>query len=66
MEVTIVELEGTYNRSAGGPRADYAVAVAIVPGPRSDLFFKFVAPRATLDKWRDGFLAMVDGLRTAP
>jgi len=68
MEVTIVEIEGTYtNGMAPGakPQTGWALLAAIVKTPGMPYFFKLTGPAATVHATRAAFTSMVDGVHSA-
>ena len=73
MEVSIVQLDGTYLYKARPmdpaetvqPRSDYRVLAAVVQAPGGQVFFKSFGPRATMEKWQEAFTDMVDSFAPA-
>ena len=73
MEVSIVQLDGTYLYKARPmdpaetvqPRPDYRVLAAVVQAPGGQVFFKSFGPRATMEKWQEAFTDMVDSFAPA-
>ena len=73
MEVSIVQLDGTYMYKArpmdpaetAQPRPDYRVLAAVVQAPGGQVFFKSFGPRATMEKWQEAFTDMVDSFAPA-
>ena len=73
MEVSIVQLDGTYMYKArpmdpsekSQPRPDYRVLAAVVQAPGGQVFFKSFGPRATMEKWQEAFTDMVDSFAPA-
>ena len=73
MEVSIVQLDGTYMYKArpmdpaetSQPRSDYRVLAAVVQAPGGQVFFKSFGPRATMEKWQEAFTDMVDSFTPA-
>jgi hypothetical protein len=67
IEVTIVEIEGTYtNGMAPGarPQTGWALLAAIVKTPGMPYFFKMTGPAATVHAARSAFNTMIDGIHT--
>jgi len=64
IDVTIVELEGTFLEK-GEPRSNYRALMAIVQAPARQTFFKAFGPAATIARWEAGFNEMVDSLQPA-
>jgi hypothetical protein len=68
LEVTIVEIEGTYtNAMAQGakPQSGWALLAAIVKTPGMPYFFKMTGPASTVHAARSAFSAMIDGIHSA-
>jgi hypothetical protein len=68
MPVTTVELSGSYARvmgmgSEGAPTPDQMLLVAIVETPQGNLTIQLHGPSATVAANREGFLAMVRGIK---
>lgn len=68
IEVLFVEAAGTYQSGSmvgmgeGVAKPDWALLGAVASGPDANWFFKFTAPRATLEANRGAFDAMVASL----
>jgi hypothetical protein len=67
-EVTLVDVSGTYQESAGimqpaVERPDYRTLAAIIPGEGSSFFVKFYGPKKTVGEREKEFRAMLDGLK---
>jgi hypothetical protein len=68
--VTVVELTGAYARGVGiGPQGealpDRTLLAAIVSGPEGNLYVQLHGPRAVVNRHREGFYALLHGLRAA-
>lgn len=69
LEVTVVELEGTYSSGmpgagAAGPKPKTKMLAAIVTVGDDSTFFKLVGPQATVDAARKDFDGLVGSLKT--
>jgi hypothetical protein len=70
-EVTLVDISGTYQESAGMmqpavERPGYRMLAAIIPGSDGASFFiKFYGPKKTVGEHEKEFQAMLDGLKPA-
>lgn len=64
-EVTLVEVEGTFASSMGGPmgpktpKVGFKLLGAIVEGPKGNVFFKLTGPARTVEASRARFLEML-------
>jgi hypothetical protein len=70
MTVHMVELDGTFNASMGGPMSgsveampDYKMAAAVLEGPEGNVFFKLTGPKKTADQMITGFDAMLHAIK---
>jgi hypothetical protein len=70
LEVTLLELSGTYSGGMAMPGAPQPAAVpdamllaAIAVGPKGPVFFKLVGPRATAERVRGDFERMIGSLQ---
>ena len=65
IDVTTVEVEGTFASSMGGPMAPktpktgFKLLGAIVEGPKGNVFFKLTGPAKTVEAARADFLKML-------
>ncbi|TFH65201.1 MAG: hypothetical protein E4G91_03335 [Candidatus Zixiibacteriota bacterium] len=63
--ITTVEVAGTYMASAGlmmqemAEKPGFVLLGGIVPGPQGNVFFKLTGPKATVDKVKEDFQAML-------
>lgn len=63
--ITTVEIAGTYMASAGlmtqvtTEKPGFVLLGGIVPGPQGNVFFKLTGPKATVDKIKEDFQAML-------
>ena len=69
-EVSLVDISGTYQESAGmmqaaTERPDYRMLAAIIPGEGTSFFIKFYGPKKTVAEHEKEFRAMIDGLKPA-
>ena len=68
-EVTLVEVNGTFNASMGGPmgpktpRPGYKLLGAIVEGPNGNVFFKLTGPAKAVEAARGDFMKMLKGAK---
>ena len=67
LEVTTVEIEGTYSGgmggAAGGGKPGYRLVGAIVAGPDANWFFKLTGPGKTVADQKGAFEGMIRSLR---
>jgi hypothetical protein len=68
LEVTTVEMEGTFSAGMGGggtpkPGTLLLGAIVRVPGAQNLIFFKAWGPKATMEKARGDFEAFVSSFR---
>jgi hypothetical protein len=67
--VTIAEMEGTYQDDMGNPggdktpRAGWAMRVAMIEGPRGNIFIRFVGPQEVVEANQSGWNTLVKGMR---
>ncbi|SYZ72585.1 conserved exported hypothetical protein [Candidatus Zixiibacteriota bacterium] len=67
MPAHLVELNGTYNMSMGGPmmggetvpKPNYKMAAVVLETPQGNLFFKLTGPEKTADEMAEAFKAMI-------
>jgi hypothetical protein len=63
--ITTVEVAGTYMASSGpmmqttAEKQGFVLLGGIVPGPQGNVFFKLTGPKATVDKVKEDFQAML-------
>ena len=63
--ITTVEVAGTYMASSGpmmqttAEKQGFVLLGGIVPGSQGNVFFKLTGPKATVDKAKEDFLAML-------
>lgn len=68
-EITTVEVDGTYNFSAGPmmqtqeERPDYILVGGIAPGPQGNVFFKMTGPKANAEKAKAQFTALLKSIK---
>jgi hypothetical protein len=68
--ITTVEVAGTYLASSGpmmqttAEKPEFVLLGGIVPGPQGNVFFKLTGPKATVDKVKEDFLAMLRSVST--
>ncbi|MBI4602708.1 MAG: hypothetical protein HY721_12190 [Planctomycetes bacterium] len=68
LQVTVVDLEGTYAGMGGGaaePGTKLLGAIVQVPGMDQSVFFKAWGPKATMERWRSSFDAFVASIQQA-
>jgi hypothetical protein len=66
VQITIASTAGTYNpppfaQGGGGPKADYALLGAIIPGKDGDVFVRMTGPKTTVEANRKQFLEFIKG-----
>jgi hypothetical protein len=71
LQVTVVEMEGTFSAGTmgggGGPQPGTKLlgAIVSVPGLEQSLFLKSWGPKATMERARAGFDALIGSLKLA-
>jgi hypothetical protein len=71
MQVTVVEFSGSYARGVGNAegvvaKPDQTLLAAMIDTPRGNLTLQLHGDRATVAGQRNGFMAMVRGVRQIP
>jgi len=62
LEVTVVDVSGTYTAMGGAPAPNHRLLAAIVEGKGGPWFWKAVGPAATIEAAKPGFERMIDAL----
>ena len=66
LEVTIVEVEGTFTNQEGDPEPNWALLGAIVKTPVAAHFFKLTGPKKSMTDARAEFDALIDSVKPRP
>lgn len=66
LEVTVVEVEGTFTNQEGDPEPNWALLGAIVKTPVAAHFFKLTGPKKSVADARAEFDALVDSFKPKP